>query len=60
MPLRQVSFRLPDDVLAWLKRQGEENLRSMAAEVAMLVRAEMKCEQKTKRDVPAAKRRKAS
>ena len=41
MPLRQVSFRLPHDVLDWLKSQGEANVRSMAGEVVVLVRAEM-------------------
>ena len=41
MPMRQASFRLPDDVFAWLKAQSEENVRSMASEVVVLVRAEM-------------------
>jgi hypothetical protein len=49
MPMQQVGFRLPDDVLDWLRRQGEKNVRSMAAEVTVLVRAEMAREAKAKK-----------
>jgi hypothetical protein len=63
VPLRQVSFRLPDDVLDWLKSQGEANVRSMASEVVVLVRAEIARREQAP-DAPqpakqAAKRRKA-
>jgi hypothetical protein len=40
-PRRQVGFRLDEDVLDWLKKRGQKNVRSMAAEVTVLVRAEM-------------------
>jgi hypothetical protein len=45
----QVGLRLPNDVALWLKRRGAENLRSLAAEVALLVRAEMAREAKAKK-----------
>jgi hypothetical protein len=41
-PTEKLGLRLPPDVAAWLRQQGEENMRSMAAEVALLVRAEIK------------------
>jgi hypothetical protein len=48
-PTTQVGLRLPNDVALWLKRRGAENLRSLAAEVALLDRAEMAREAKAKK-----------
>jgi hypothetical protein len=48
-PTQQVGVRLPPDVLAWLRRRGQENVRSMAAEIVVLVRAEMAREQRAKK-----------
>jgi hypothetical protein len=48
-PTEKLGLRLPSDVAAWLRRRGAENLRSMAAEVTLLVRAEIKREEAAKR-----------
>ncbi len=48
-PKRQISIRLPDDVLAWLRSRGSENQRSAAFILAELVRAEMAREERAKK-----------
>jgi hypothetical protein len=60
---KQVGLALPDDVLDWLKSQGEANVRSMASEVVVLVRVEIARREQAP-DAPqsakqATKRRKA-
>jgi uncharacterized protein (DUF4415 family) len=48
-PKRQISVRLPADVLAWVQSRGTETQRSVAFILAELVRAEMAREAKAKK-----------
>lgn len=52
-PTKQTGLRLPHDVALWLKRRGQEDMRSMAAVVTLLVRAEIAREQAKKKRAPA-------
>ena len=52
-PTKRTGLRLPHDVALWLKRRGQEDMRSMAAVVTLLVRAEIAREQAKKKRAPA-------
>ncbi len=40
-PTRQISMRLPPDVIAWLKKRAKDDKRSLAFITTELVRAEI-------------------
>ncbi|MGP9819180.1 Arc family DNA-binding protein [Salinarimonas sp. NSM] len=43
----QIKVRLPKDVMDWLRQSAEQNLRSMNAEVVIVLRERMTAETKT-------------
>jgi hypothetical protein len=48
-PTEQLGLRLPPDVVAWLRRRGKEEMRSMAVVATIAIREAMAKEERAKK-----------